>query len=361
VKRLLLVILSAALACSGGPKKVAPPVDPMPPEEPAATDETEPEPEPALPALEQITITVVAAEIEPNMKDGRAWDGSESRLARSVSKPLLQYMEQHPELHASADTLGIPIDAPTLAKDAQKDAAPDPMVFVEVGALMFRTPVRPRAFAPLWDFALTFGFGFGQQHMGVVPGSLVRIHVVDYDGPTKADHLGTTLMSIEQLLAKPVHRLGPFGSVTSLTLQVKRTPIDETAVAKAMRLAVPGKPSWTDSSIEVTAGQHLVLEAADEVCTTQEELDKCSGPEGQAATSDKKLPGFPSLGHGALVGAIGDVRFAVGRRLELVAPSSGVVRLGVNDRHYVNNRGSYAVRVTMLPLPDGVVPRPAQP
>ena len=32
---------------------------------------------------------------------------------------------------------------------------------------------------------------------------------------------------IEQLLAKPVHKIGPFGSVESLTLQVKRTPLDD--------------------------------------------------------------------------------------------------------------------------------------
>lgn len=353
MKRIATVALALALGCSGSSKSPETPIDPMPPEELASPEETAPqEPEtPALPGLETIRLTIVAAEVAPKMKDGRPWDGTESRLAPSVSKPLLRYLELHPELLATSNTLGVPVSSPKLAETARKDAAPDPMVYIEVGSQIYRSPVRPRAFAPLWDYPMVFSYGFGKQRMGAVPGSLVRIHVVDYDGPASADIMGTTLMSIEQLLAKPLHQLGPFGSVDSLTLQIKRKPQDEGAPPVAKRLVVPGKPSWTDTGLKLIAGQRLVIEAADEVCTTTEGLDKCSGPEGQAKPGSKNLPGFETVGHGALVATIGDVRFPVGRRLELTAPATGTLRLGVNDRHYVNNRGSYAARITIAPMP----------
>ncbi|MBT8495292.1 MAG: hypothetical protein KJO07_19755 [Deltaproteobacteria bacterium] len=354
--RSLLAVVALTLACSGPAKNVEKPVDPMPPEEKPVTKDDKPEqpkkPEPPpLPGLERITVTVVAAEVASAMKDGRPWDGKESRLVPNISKLLTHYLELHPELQVTARTLGIPVDQPRLARAARKDAAPDPMVFVEVGKHIYRSPARPRAFAPLWDFALTFAYGFGNSRRGAVPGSLVRIHVVDYDGPARFDTMGTTLMSIEQLLAKPVHKIGPFGSVESLTLQVKRTPLDDTARPKSHRLAVPGKPAWTVTGIDVVAGQRLIIEAADEVCTTREGLSKCSGPDGQRDLNDNNLKGFEKVGHGTLVGALGDTRFKVGRRLEMIAPSTGVLRLGVNDGHYVNNRGSYAARIIIRTVP----------
>jgi hypothetical protein len=99
------------------------------------------------------------------------------------------------------------------------------------------------------------------------------------------------------------------------------------------------------------AGQRVLIRAADEVCTGPE-LRFCSGPEGQRrADARNNLPGFLELGHGALIAAVGDARFAVQRELGFVAPASGSLLLGVNDRDVVNNSGSYAAHIVVYALP----------
>jgi len=362
MKRAVLIALCVA-GCAGPAGDVKGPVDPMPPEESGGDAGVDAAPQvapaPKLPDLEKVTVMVVAAEVKAKMKDGRSWDEGESTLLRPVQKPFLKYLKSHPALRATSSHIGVPLDKPDMIRDAGRDAAPDPMIYIEVGDHIFRSPARPRAFAPLWDFPFTFAFGFSTTKMGTMPGDLVRIHVVDFDAGGGFDIMGSTILSVEQLLKKPLHRLGPFGSVSSLTLQVKRNPLDEAAKPRSKSLDVPGRPSWTNTGIEVVAGQRLRIDAADEVCTTREGLEKCSGPEGQRSRSDKNLTGFKDVGHGALVGSIGDTRFVIGRRLELIAPSSGPLLLGVNDRDTRNNRGSYAVRVWAYPLPVLTVKRPA--
>jgi hypothetical protein len=202
--------------------------------------------------------------------------------------------------------------------------------------------MRPRAFNPVWDFTLQFPVGPGYSARDTT----VRVQVVDYDGPTRFDTLGSTVISVDELLAKPLHQLGAFGSVKQLTVEVATIEVDDPKPEPSVfRIAVPGNAKWTDTGVELTAGQRVAIDAADEVCTSGEKLSACSGPEGQRKTSSYNLPGFDSLGHGALVAALGDTRFSIGRDRTFIAPSSGRLRLGVNDTKSDDNRGAYAVRI----------------
>jgi hypothetical protein len=295
-------------------------------------------------------VSVLSAEILGRMPNGDEWDARDSKGA-AVDGALALYLKRHPELVPTRELVGVPIDAEGLANEAATSPAADPMVLVQVGDRVYRSPVRPRAFNPVWDFSFQFALGTFGARQGVAEADRVRLQVVDYDGPTRFDTIGSTVTTVGELLAKPLHRLGPFGSVKSLTLEVATIDLDELPEPSVFRIAVPGNAVWTDTGLEVIAGQRIEIDAADEVCTSQDDLTQCSGPEGQPRFSEHHVAGFAELGHGALIGSVGDTRFAVRRRVSLLAPSSGRLRLGINDRKSANNRGSYAVRVAVSAVP----------
>lgn len=316
-----------------------------------ADEVAEPEPPPPPPKIGKlIRVTLVSAEIRGRMANDEHWDGERGK--GMMPAPLRRYLAQHPELSDTAATLGIPVDFPDMADRARTSPAADPMVIVELGDAAYRSPMAPRAFNPLWDFSFQFVYGELGERKGVAPGSMMRVHVVDYDGPTEFDPIGSLVLDVDALVARPVHELGPFGSVDKLTLQVSEidAPEDVDAVTET-RLAVAGHPSWTDTGIELVAGQRVVINAADEVCTKRGDDATCTGPEGQRKPHEYNLAGFESVGHGALVGALGDTRFVIGRSLRFVAPASGRLRLGVNDRGSSNNSGAYAAHVMVQIVP----------
>lgn len=309
---------------------------------------------PAPPSGDLVQLTVVSAEIQGQMANGAAWDSREQSGPTQLPRPLVRYLEQHPEIGGAAARLGIPVEDEELAERAQATSAVDPMVVIELGdGPVFRSPVMLGSFTPLWDFSFRFVLGRVADHAGVERGALARIHVLDYDGPGRIEPIGTAVVSMADLLSEPVVTLEPFGGVTSLVLQARALPLppDPAAVAMEQRVAVPGKGPWIDTGVVLQAGQRVFIRAADEVCTVPD-LSACSGPEGQRQPNARNnLPGFPELGHGALVAAVGDVRFAVGRELGFVAPASGSLLLGVNDQHVVNNSGSYAAHIVVYALP----------
>jgi hypothetical protein len=312
----------------------------------------EPPPPPPPKTGELIQVTVISAEIRGRMANGEHWDGERGK--GMMPAPLERYLALHPELAETADTVGIPVDFPDLADRARASPAADPMVIVEIEDAVFRSPMAPRAFNPLWDFSFRFVYGTLGAHKGVPrgSGSMMRIHVVDYDGPAEFDPIGSVVVPMDEILARPVHELGPFGSVDKLTLQVRMLePPENLDATRVVRLAVASHPSWTDTGIDLVAGQRVVISAADEVCTKRGDDATCTGPQGLRKPHAANLEGFKTVGHGTLVGALGDTRFVVGRSLRFVAPASGRLRLGVNDRDTGNNTGSYAAHVVVHALP----------
>lgn len=341
-----------ALASLALPACVQRPPDPTQPEPPAQPAPRVPEP-PAPPPGALVQVTVLSAEIQGRMANGAPWDGAEQVEPVQIPGPLARYLEQHPELAGAIDRLGVPVDDESLHERARASEEADPMVIVELGdGPVFRSPVAPRSFTPLWDFPFRFVHGEVAGRQGVPPGAFARVHVVDYDGPLRFEPIGTTVLPVDELVAAPLHTLGPFGGVTKLVLQVRALPLPgDPGAAHEHRVAVPGQGPWIDTGVDIQAGQRVLIRAADEICTS-ERAEHCNGPEGQVEPHPRyNLPGFSALGHGALVGAVGDARFPVQRHRELVAPASGRLRLGINDSHAGNNRGAFAVHILVHALP----------
>lgn len=341
-------MLAALMLAACGPHQPAPTEPQPPPPGPSVP------PAPPPPAGDLVQLTVVSAEIQGQMANGAPWDSREQSGPAQLPRPLVRYLEQHPEIGSAVARLGIPMDDEELSRRAQASAAVDPMVVIEVGdGPVFRSPVMLGSFTPLWDFSFRFVYGQIANHAGVERGALARIHVFDYDGPTRIEPIGTAVVPMSDLLAQPVVTLEPFGGVTSLVLQARALPLppDPAAVAMEQRVAVPGQGPWIDTGVVLQAGQRVLIRAADEVCTGSD-LRFCSGPEGQRQADPRNnLPAFLELGHGALVAAVGDARFAVQRELGFVAPASGSLLLGVNDHHVTNNSGSYAAHIVVYALP----------
>lgn len=342
-----LSVLALAACAQRPPDPTAPPMRPRP-----ALPAPEPPAPPPPPPPELVQMTVVSAELQGQMASGGAWDSRDDGGPVQLPQPLARHVEQHPEL--ALDRLGVAIDDEELPARAQASPAPDPMVVIELGdGPVFRSHAVLRSFTPLWDFSLRFVRGQVGEYQGVPRGAIARIHVFDYDGPGRLEPIGTAVMPLDELIAQPVATLGPFGGVTSLVLQTRTLPLpeDPDAVLLEQRVAVPGQGPWIDTGVVLQAGQRVLIRAADQVCTAPA-LGTCSGPEGQREPNPRfNRPGFPALGHGALVAAVGDTRFAVQRELAFVAAASGRLLLGVNDSHVDNNSGAYVAHIVVYAAP----------
>ncbi|HUH02904.1 MAG TPA: hypothetical protein VML75_12990, partial [Kofleriaceae bacterium] len=229
---LALLLPFALTGCgSSTPQPAQQSVSPQPgPEVRAAVEvtppaEPEPPPPPPPPPLSRVTLHVVSAEIAGKMPNGEDWDSPKAPVTFSIAAPIAGYINQHPELEASAAYIGIPVTAPDLNDLARKSPAADPMAIVELPGLVFRSPMQPRQFRPAWDFALTFLYGERGDRKGVPRGATAQIHIVDYDGPNTYDVIGTYVLAIDELISKPIHELGKAGSVDKLVLRVVDAPI----------------------------------------------------------------------------------------------------------------------------------------
>jgi len=104
---------------------------------------------------------------------------------------------------------------------------------------------------------------------------------------------------------------------------------------------VPADESWTETGIYVTAGERLEFRASGTIVW---------GKKGETADPEGGYGGgyfrpLDDAGVGALIGRIGSETFFIGRRLQMSAPESGELLLGVNDDKVNDNDGSFRVSV----------------
>jgi hypothetical protein len=110
---------------------------------------------------------------------------------------------------------------------------------------------------------------------------------------------------------------------------------------------VRGDVTWTDTGIDVAAGQGLEIVATGRIETWRGIPFRDCGPAGLPAEEfgDNVILG---VRHGALIGRIGRSElFEVGAQMTGRAPASGRLYLGVNDKGVENNAGSYGVTLTI--------------
>lgn len=118
------------------------------------------------------------------------------------------------------------------------------------------------------------------------------------------------------------------------------------------QLEVPADKAWFDTSVDLYEGDTLRITAEGTINYTS---SKTCGPEGEKPGWRSAIGLLPvaDAGRGALIGQIGESPaarpFLVGPKYELSVPSRGRLSLGINDDDYGNNRGSFRVRIEVVP------------
>jgi hypothetical protein len=133
-----------------------------------------------------------------------------------------------------------------------------------------------------------------------------------------------------------------------------QTPTGNKRLSQEVQLT--GDESWIDTSIDVQAGEHVLLTATGKLRYADAKDD--NGPEGLARGFKdliRVLP-FNEAGRGALIGRIGDKDtaqpFVIGARRDVLAPITGRLSVGINQTTSDTGDGNYAVRIEVY-TPEG--------
>src|SRR5262249_12299044 len=118
------------------------------------------------------------------------------------------------------------------------------------------------------------------------------------------------------------------------------------AVPGGRTVQVNAVQSWTDTGIDVNAGDKVMFRASGEVLIGRS-VGQNATPDGNAAYRSPKYPDPTSPG-GALIGRVGarGKPFGIGMQTQpLAMPASGRLYLGVNDNELGDNSGAFTVVV----------------
>jgi hypothetical protein len=108
---------------------------------------------------------------------------------------------------------------------------------------------------------------------------------------------------------------------------------------------VNAQQRWTDSGLDVRAGQTITLDASGSIQMSDNAQDVAS-PAG--STTGRRAPDAPVLNQlagGLLAQISGYGPIFIGNRTTFTAPVSGRLYFGVNDDHLLDNRGEFVVNV----------------
>lgn len=112
------------------------------------------------------------------------------------------------------------------------------------------------------------------------------------------------------------------------------------------QIRVDARERWTDSGIDVMAGDLLMIDSAGTITMGLDDND-IAAPGGARSGRRAAQSPMPRQPAGALIGQIDGRVFWIGNRRQVEAPASGRLYLGVNDDHLADNSGDYQVMVNV--------------
>jgi hypothetical protein len=133
-----------------------------------------------------------------------------------------------------------------------------------------------------------------------------------------------------------------------------QTPPGKIRLSQEVQLT--GEESWIDTSIDIQAGEHVLITATGKLHYADAKDD--NGPDGLPRGFKDLLRVLPfnEAGRGALIGRIGDKDtaqpFVIGARRDVLAPVSGRLSVGINQTTSDTGDGTYAVRIEVY-SPEG--------
>lgn len=124
-------------------------------------------------------------------------------------------------------------------------------------------------------------------------------------------------------------------------------PSAELRVSQEIQLT--GESSWTDTGIDVRAGERLLITASGSMRYADAKQD--AGPAGltRGFKDLLRILPFNDAGRGAVIGCIGDKEtaqpFLIGAKKDLLSPIDGRLSVGINQASNDTGTGTYTVRV----------------
>ena len=121
----------------------------------------------------------------------------------------------------------------------------------------------------------------------------------------------------------------------------------QTAPTSGEYVTVDARERWTDTGIQVQAGDQIFLDVNGTVRLSSDPNDVATARGARSGRQAADAP-FSSQMAGALIGRIdGDQPFFIGNRRSVRASSSGRLYLGVNDDYLADNSGAFEAMVNV--------------
>ena len=112
------------------------------------------------------------------------------------------------------------------------------------------------------------------------------------------------------------------------------------------QVSVTARSPWTDTGIEVRAGQQIYFASRGEVRWGPNRRDDAGGEKGSPVNNNRPIPDRPAAALIARIGDRQDVFFIGNDTGAFRARSSGRLYLGINDDYFEDNSGNLRVKVS---------------
>ena len=128
---------------------------------------------------------------------------------------------------------------------------------------------------------------------------------------------------------------------------------DTDAETAPVSVVVPGTEQWTDTDIDLSIDDTVLIEADGAATSTRNPAIPLHGPDGHPdpVARQYNVEGLEEANHDSLIGRIGEAGapFLVGSQLLSKADTEGRLFLGINDIDVSNNSGEFTATITVNP------------
>ncbi|MEN8238932.1 MAG: hypothetical protein ABFR53_07000 [Actinomycetota bacterium] len=153
-----------------------------------------------------------------------------------------------------------------------------------------------------------------------------------------------------RIIPQPLRMWLGLAVVLSLVLAACSSTASETT---PVSVVVPGTEQWTDTGIDLSVDDTVLIEADGEVTPSTPNVP-FYGPDGvhdQPSARQFNIDGLEDANHAGLIGRFGEAGapFQVGSELRFEADTEGRLFLGINDTGVGNNAGEFTATITVDP------------
>jgi len=200
----------------------------------------------------------------------------------------------------------------------------------------------------VWFYKLPNGTYVFYNHPGKYPGTGDSLRPIDRVTAEELILRPTLIAARSSSLPEPTSETTAQGATAPTEVSGTQRSV---LYPEGLSVTVPGLSMWTDTSLNLRAGQSFTVTATGDI---QFSYASHGGPAAEGADcASQERPSLswvaPGLRCHSLLGRIGDKgrMFEIGSGGHFVADASGRLYLGVNDNYFPDNSGSWTARISI--------------